>query len=69
MTHKNRKKLRDFLFRSAGCTLLRAEGFFCSLDVLNGGLGLVFDPKYCFQLYIFFQFLVVKTLDPDRCSA
>jgi hypothetical protein len=27
-------------FRSAGCSLfLRAEGFFCNLDVLYGGLG------------------------------
>jgi hypothetical protein len=28
------------MFRSAGCSLLRAEGFFCSLDVLYGGLGI-----------------------------
>jgi hypothetical protein len=41
MTHKNRKKC-------AGCSLLRAEGFFCSLNVLYGGLGigkLNFDQK------------------------
>ncbi len=25
---------------SAGCSLLRAEGFFCNLDVLFGGLGI-----------------------------
>jgi hypothetical protein len=25
MTHKNRKKVKDF--KSAGCSLLRAEGF------------------------------------------
>ncbi len=25
---------------SAGCSLLGAEGFYCSLDVLNGGLGI-----------------------------
>jgi hypothetical protein len=36
MTHKNRKKLRKFMFLSAGCSLLRAEGFFCRLDVLPG---------------------------------
>jgi hypothetical protein len=24
---------------SAGCSLLRAEGFSCSLDVLHGGIG------------------------------
>jgi hypothetical protein len=31
------------MFRSAGCSLLRAEGFscsLCSLDVLYGGLGI-----------------------------
>ncbi len=33
MTHKSRKKLRNFMFWSAGCSLLRAEGFFCNLDV------------------------------------
>ncbi len=37
MTHKNRKKLRNSMFFSAGC-FLKAEGFFCSLDVLFGGL-------------------------------
>jgi hypothetical protein len=34
MTRKTRKKL------SAGCFLLRAEGFSCSLDSLYGGLGI-----------------------------
>jgi hypothetical protein len=33
MIHKHKKK-------SAGCSLLRAEGFSCSLDVLYGGLGI-----------------------------
>jgi hypothetical protein len=28
------------MFLSAGCFLLRAEGFFCNLDVLYGGLGI-----------------------------
>jgi hypothetical protein len=42
MTHKSRKKLRNFMFWSAGCSLLRAEGFFCngSLEILYGGLGI-----------------------------
>ncbi len=31
---------RIFMFWSAGCSLLRAEGFFCSLGVLYGGLGI-----------------------------
>jgi hypothetical protein len=34
------KKLRIFLFRSAGCYLWRAEGFSCSFDVLYKGLGI-----------------------------
>ena len=33
---KNRKKDRIFIFWSAGCSLLRAEGFSCSLGVLYG---------------------------------
>ncbi len=32
MTHKIRKKLRNFIFWSAGCSLLRDEGFPCSLN-------------------------------------
>ncbi len=36
---QKQKKLRNFMFGSAGCSLLRAEGFSCSLDVLYGGLG------------------------------
>ena len=28
------------MFLSAGCSLLRAEGFSCSLSVLYGGLGI-----------------------------
>jgi hypothetical protein len=40
MTHKNRKKFRNFMFCSAVCSLLRAEGFFCNFDVLYGGLGI-----------------------------
>jgi hypothetical protein len=40
MTHKNRNKSRIFMFLSTGCSLLRAEGFSCSLGVLYGGLGI-----------------------------
>ncbi len=40
MTHKSRKKYRILMFWSAGCSLLRAEGFFCTLAVLYGGLGI-----------------------------
>ncbi len=37
---KNRKKWRNLMLWSAGCSLLRAEGFSCSLDVLYEGLGI-----------------------------
>ncbi len=40
MTHKTRKKLGNFMFWSAGCSLLRAEGFFCNVGFLSGGLGM-----------------------------
>jgi hypothetical protein len=50
---------------------LRAEGFFCNLEILYGGLGigeLQFLIKKKFKFFsavIFFQFLVSKALDPD----
>ncbi len=59
---KNRKKDRIFIFWSAGCSLLRAEGFSCSLGVLYGGLGigklkfLIKKIKIKFLLVSFFQF-------------
>jgi hypothetical protein len=31
---KIEKKVKSFIFGSAGCSLSRAEGFSCSLDVL-----------------------------------
>ncbi len=40
MTHKYRKMSKIFMFLSAVCSLLRAEGFSCSLGVLYGGLGI-----------------------------
>ncbi len=53
------------MFSSAVCSLLRAEGFFCNLYVLYGGLG----PPQKFFFFLsdvnFFQLLVIKTLDPD----
>jgi hypothetical protein len=39
ITPKNIKKYRIFIL-STGCSLLRADGFFCSLVVLYGGLGI-----------------------------
>ncbi len=56
------------MFWSVGWPLLRAEGFFCTLD---GGLGigkLQFLSKknlIFFSAVIFFQFLLIKALDPD----
>ncbi len=53
MTHKR----RNFPFWSAGCSLLRAEGFFCNLDGLYGGPGIgkfvVFDPNFFFSCKFF----------------
>ncbi len=40
MTHKNRKKSRILMFLSTVCSLLRAEGFSCSLGVHYGGVGI-----------------------------
>jgi hypothetical protein len=51
--------------KNAGCSLLRAEGLFCSLDVLYGGLG-ISKLKYLITRYVknihlyFFQFLIIK---------
>ena len=47
---------------------MRAEGFFCNLDILYGGLGigkLLFDQNFFFPAVIFVQFLVTKALDLD----
>ncbi len=50
------------MFCSAGCSLLRAGGFSCNLDVLNGDLGIsklqFMIKKYqtFFQLEIFINF-------------
>ncbi len=60
------------MFWSVGWPLLRAEGFFYNLDILHGGLGigklqfLIKKKIKKFRLYFFFfQFLVIKALDPD----
>jgi hypothetical protein len=72
ITHKNRKKLTNLIFLSAGCSLLRAEGFSSSLDVLYGGLGIgklqfLISKRKKVLSALNFQFLVIesKTLDPD----
>ncbi len=54
---------------------MSAEGFFCSLNVLYGDLGIsklqFLNKKIFFKMFCcpFFQFLVIKTLDPDWYSA
>ncbi len=66
MTHKNRKKSRIFMFLSTGYSLLRAEGFSCSLGVLYGGLGisklqfLIKKIEIKFPAINFLQFLAIK---------
>ncbi len=44
------------LFLSTGCSLLRAEGFSCSLGVLYGGLGISKLKFLIKNIEIFFQF-------------
>jgi hypothetical protein len=58
------------MFLSTECSLLRAEGFSCSLGVLFGGLGirkLQFLIKKIETKFpaIFFSILGHQTLDPD----
>ena len=58
------------MFLSTGCSLLRAEGFSCSLGVLYGGLGisklqfLIKKLEIKFPAINFFNFSH-QTLDPD----
>jgi hypothetical protein len=60
------EKFRNVMFESAGCSLLRDEGFFCNLDVLYEGLGIgklkFFIPKNWsfYQQSIFFNFWYKK---------
>ncbi len=59
------------MFLSTGCSLLRAEGFSCSLGVLYGGLGiskwkfLIKKIEIKFPAINFFSILGHQTLDPD----
>ncbi len=78
MTHKNRKKYRIFMFLCTGCSLLRTEGFYNSLGVLYGGLGisklqfLIKKIEIKFPTINFFQFQVInpwiRIRDPDPQS-
>jgi hypothetical protein len=66
-----------FLSNGTGYSLLRAEGFSCSLGalgVLYGGLGIsklqffIKKIEIKFPAINFFQFLCHQTLDPDPGS-
>ncbi len=81
---KIKKKLRKFMFWSAGCSLLRAEGFSCNLGVLYGGLW-ISKLHFLIKKYEFFPAVIFfsnfwsskpwiriaiqpKMLDPDPDS-
>ena len=68
MTHKSRKVFFKFMFSSVGWPLLRAEGFFCNLDVLYGGLGIGKLPFF-FNFWSLKPWIRIgvqsKMLDPD----
>ncbi len=69
MAHKNReKKLGNFMLWSAGCSLSRAEGFFWGLGIGKLQFLIKKNIKFFFSC-TFFQFSVIKTLDPDGYSA
>jgi hypothetical protein len=61
---ENRKQLINFIFCSAGCSLSRAEGFFCSLDVLWRTFLQSLIKKETNISALFFSILVSKILDP-----
>jgi hypothetical protein len=80
MGHRHRKKVNKFHFlKLAGCSLLRAESFYCSLDVLYGGLRksklqFLIKKKYRKFSAVFFSSVFghqhphtysLKVLDPD----
>jgi hypothetical protein len=55
------------MFRSAGCSRLRAESFSCRLDVHYGGLIAICDQENInfFSAVNLFKFLVIKTWVPN----
>jgi hypothetical protein len=55
MTHKHRKKLLNFIFQSAGCSLLGAKGFSCSFDISK--LQFLSKKTYKKILLNFFSFV------------
>jgi hypothetical protein len=75
MTQKSRKIIKFHVLKCWMLSFFRAEGFFCNLDVLYGDQGvsklyfLIKKKLIFFSAVIFFQFLFIKSLDPDRYSA
>jgi hypothetical protein len=64
--NKHRKKLINFIFGSARCSLLRAEGLSCSLDISK--LQFLIKTRYekkISAIFFFLIFLPLKPLDPD----
>ncbi len=67
MTNKIEKIKKFHVFYSAGCSLLRAKGFFCSLDVHYGGLGkgrLQFLIKVIYNFFHLYFFLIIGHQNP-----
>ncbi len=63
--HKNRK-ISDFMFWSVGCSLLRSEGYPCSLGVLHRGLGIT-KMLILFKSLDFLSCKIVLVWSSKRC--
>ncbi len=57
MIHKHWKSLKNSFFWSAGCSLLRAKVFSCSLDIS--------ELRFLIKKTFFSSVFVIQTLDPD----
>jgi hypothetical protein len=56
MTHRHRKKLTNLIFLSGGWSLLRAEGFSCSLDISKQKFLIKKKIKQFFSCIFTFRF-------------
>ncbi len=68
MKKECRHARHTFIFWIAGYSLFRTEGVSCSLEACRDKLIAIFDQKKIlkkFQLYVYLQFFVNKTLDSD----
>ncbi len=68
----NRKKGRNFLFWSSGCSLLRSECLSCGLNVLYVSLGISI-LKFCIKKKLktlnFFQLKTFSIFDHQNCGS